>query len=298
MKTLSMDLLRDRIEQLDSIPSIPAILLPLLRCLDEPSEHVDVQRIIDLISHDKSLSAQVLHMANSPLFGRWQAVQSVRGAVLALGTSRVRDIATACCLLKLMAKAKGLIDPRFYWEHSLSCALVSRRLARKIGYEDPESAYLAGLLHDIGIIVNLLVIPEEFHQAAELAFTERMCLEDAERKTLGFTHSFTGELLAEHWKLGQHLQAAIRRHHDVQMATAHHTLISIVSVSDLLCRMRGMGYGYIENRQVEFTSEPAWEVLANASAALRRMDFERFTFELDDYVKEVRQLVSVLFRFQ
>ena len=152
MSKISMDALHAKVEQLDSIPSIPAILVPLLRCLDEPAESVDVQRIIDLIGHDKSLTAQTLHMANSPLFGRWQAIQTVRGAVLALGTSRVRDLATACCLLKLAPKAGGHPDPRVFWEHSLSCALVARRFARKIGYEDPERAYICGLLHDIGMI--------------------------------------------------------------------------------------------------------------------------------------------------
>src|SRR5947209_6915296 len=109
---------RSSTEQIDTLPSLPAILLPLLKQLDQPLDVIDVSRVVELIAHDEALAAQCLHMANSALFGRWQRVDSVRGAVVALGVSRVREIATACSLMRLVPVAQTSIDPQVFWQHS------------------------------------------------------------------------------------------------------------------------------------------------------------------------------------
>src|SRR5512146_1258588 len=155
LHAISIQEMSEKIGALDRMPSIPAILVPLLRLLEEAPETVDVQRIVDLIGHDKSLAAQTLQMANSPLFGRYQNIASIRGAVLALGIERVREMATTCSILNLLPSQGSVYDVRTLWEHSLGVALVSRRFARKIGFREPERAYLAGLLHDLGLIVHL-----------------------------------------------------------------------------------------------------------------------------------------------
>lgn len=296
---VSLDMLRERIATLDTIPSIPAILLPLLKMLELPAESIDVHRVVDLIAHDKSLAAQTLHMANSPLFGRRQDVTSVRGAVIALGISRVREIATSCCMLKMVSpQAAQQFDVRILWEHSLGVALVSRRFARKIGYPIPEHAYLAGLLHDIGLIVNLILFPVEFREMAKHAQLERLPIGDAEKHFFGFDHAISGAFLADQWALSDELKEVIRRHHQFDRAQGHLDLVSLVNIGDLFCRVRGLGYGYDEGTQVCFSSEIAWKHLSAEFPILLRSDIEKFTFELDSYVNEVRNLVSVLFRMQ
>ena len=82
MKTVAApkETLLKRLEELHQIPTIPAVLAPLLRYLQQPLEQLDVQKVTDMIAQDKSLAAQCLQMANSPLFGRWQKVDSLRGA--------------------------------------------------------------------------------------------------------------------------------------------------------------------------------------------------------------------------
>src|SRR5579863_3744448 len=149
--TATKQALLQRLEGLHQIPTIPAVLAPLLRYLQQPVEQLDVQKVTDMIAQDKALAAQCLQMANSPLFGRWQKIDSLRGAVVGLGFQRVSDIAMSCGVLNMTPKDSG-IDPTAFWEHSLGCALVSRHFARKISYPDPGKAYLAGLLHDLGII--------------------------------------------------------------------------------------------------------------------------------------------------
>jgi HD-like signal output (HDOD) protein len=198
---LSKQLLLQRLGELRQIPTIPAVLAPLLRYLQQPIEQLDVQKVTDLLSQDKSLAAQCLQMANSPLFGRWQKVDSLRGAVVSLGFRHVSDIAMSCGVMNMLPGDKTSPDPVVFWEHSLGCALVCRTLARKINLSDPAKAYLAGLLHDIGIIVNLWVLPQEFRTAFEIAKNEGVPLHEAEQRSLGFTHCDSGRLLAENWGL-------------------------------------------------------------------------------------------------
>src|SRR5713101_1155714 len=138
---VSKQLLLQRLGGLRQIPTIPAVLAPLLRYLQQPVEQLDVQKVTDLLSQDKSLAAQCLQMANSPLFGRWQKVDSVRGAIMGLGIKRVSDIAMSCSVLNMLPAENGGLDPVVFWEHSLGCALVCRRFARKINFPDPGKAY-------------------------------------------------------------------------------------------------------------------------------------------------------------
>ena len=288
--------LLNRIEGLHQIPTIPAVLAPLLRYLQKPVEELDVQKVTAMIAQDKSLAAQCLQMANSPLFGRWQKVDSLRGAVMGLGFHRVGDIAMSCGVLNMMPKDCGGIDPVAFWEHSLGCALVCRHFARKISYPDPSKAYLAGLLHDLGIIVNLWVLPKEFSAAFEVARSEGIPLHEAEQKVLGFTHCESGSLLAEKWELSPDLREVVSLHHNLQQSREHAGLVAVVELSDLLCRLSGLNYGYIENRQVNLLEQTGFAVLSQQCAGLKDFDWARLTFELDSYMDEVHSLVRAIYR--
>ena len=284
-----------RLEGLHQIPTIPAVLAPLLRYLERPLEQLDVQKVTEMIAQDKSLAAQCLQMANSPLFGRWQKIDSLRGAIVGLGFQRVSDIAMSCGVLNMMPRDSG-IDPTAFWEHSLGCALVCRQFARKISYPDPGKAYLAGLLHDIGIIVNLWVVPKEFQAAFDLARTEGLPLHEAEKSVLGFTHCESGRLLAEKWELSPDLREVIALHHSPSEARDHAGLVALVEISDLLCRMSGLNHGYIENREVNLLEQGGFAVLSQQFGGLKTLDWARLTFELDSYMDDVHALVRAIYR--
>ena len=288
--------LLSEIEGLNQIPTIPVVLAPLLRYLQQPIETLDVQTVTDMISQDKSLAAQCLQMANSPLYGRWQKIESVRGAVVGLGFQRVSDIAMSCGVLNILPKQDAGIDPIVFWEHSLGCALVCRQFARNIAFIDPGKAYLAGLLHDLGIIVNLWILPKEFHEAFELARRERIPLHEAEEKTLGFTHCDSGRLLAKRWDLSADLCEAVYHHHAVDESSEHAGLAAVVELSDLLCRMTGLNHGFIEARQVNLFEQKGFAVLSSKCSSVANLDWARLTFELDSYLDEVRALVRAIYR--
>lgn len=295
MTTQSTSELRARLEQLEAMPTIPVVLAPLLRYLEQPLDTLEVQQVVDLISQDKSLAAQCLHMANSPLYGRWQQVDSIRSAVVGLGLQRMRDIAVSCSLLKLTPKANGDLDPMVFWEHSLGCALVCRQFARRIGFAEPGKAYLGGLLHDIGVLAELSVLPGEFQAVFDAARNEGIPLHEAEMKMFGLTHCEAGNIVAERWHLSPDLVAVLSCHHDPEKAPTNRDLVALVSLSDLLCRMSGLGYGYVEERQVSFTEQAGFSLLLKECPPLQAFDWARFTFELEAYMEEVHRLVDILY---
>src|SRR5579871_1638827 len=224
---VTKETLLSRMEGLNQIPTIPAVLAPLLRYLELPVEQLDVQTVTDMIAQDKSLAAQCLQMANSPLFGRWQKIDSLRGAVVGLGFQRVSDIAMSCGVLNMTPKDGRGVDPVVFWEHSLGCALVCRHFARKISYPDPGKAYLAGLLHDLGLIVNLWMLPKEFQSAFDLAQQQGIPLHEAEQSVLGFTHCDSGRLLADRWELSADLKEVVSLHHKAGESREHTGLVAL-----------------------------------------------------------------------
>lgn len=293
---VSKDLLLQRLDGLRRIPTIPAVLAPLLRYLQQPVEQVDVQKVTELLAQDKSLAAQCLQMANSPLYGRWQKVDSLRGAMVSLGFHHVSDIAMSCGVMNMLPGDKSSLDPVVFWEHSLGCALVCRTLARKINLRDPTKAYLAGLLHDIGIIVNLLVLPNEFRVVYQIAKDEGIPLHEAELRSLGFTHCDSGRLLGENWGLAPELIEVVTHHHSPEKAANDPGLVALVHIADLLCRMSGLNYGYTEQRQVNLFEDKGFALLTQCAASLNNFDWARLTFELDSYMDEVHSLVRAIYR--
>jgi hypothetical protein len=138
--------LKKRVEGLRALPSAPAVLGPLVDLLGQPVDQVDVKRVIELVSYGKSISAQCLRIANSPLYARGRATESIQGAVFSLGIRKIEDILLSTCLSRLVPREKWATDPGAFWGHSLGCALVCKEFAERVSYSDPEKAYLGGLV--------------------------------------------------------------------------------------------------------------------------------------------------------
>jgi len=293
MRTLEE--VRSRIKALEAMPTVPAIVQPLISTLKTAPEEVNVEKVVELVSYDSTIAAQCLRMANSPLFGR-QNTETVRSAILALGLKRIEAILLGCCLNTMVPSGQWALEAVTFWRHSLGCALVSCKLAKLIGYPDPEKAYLAGLLHDLGILVNTLVCSEEYRRCIQIARDKHVALEQSEAEHLGFTHCQSGKLLAEHWKFSADLVAVIEFHHTPAAAPVALPLVSLVHLSDLLCRLRDLGHGYYEAMGVDLAGDTAWAVLVEHYPALARMDLARLTMDIDGAMEEITATVDAVFK--
>ncbi|MFZ0803989.1 MAG: HDOD domain-containing protein [Terriglobales bacterium] len=295
MSTAITDAIRERVKRIETTPSIPAVFLPLLELLNAPPEDVKLEEVVKLVSYDNTIAAQCLRVASSPLFGLAKSPESIKGAVIALGLRRVETILLTCCLGNAFPTKDWALDPSVFWRHSLGCAMVCRKFSEKLAAADGDKAYMAGLLHDIGFMVNCMAFPEEFANAVKQALAGQVPLDQAERATMGFTHCETGRVLAERWHLSSDMVQVIAHHHTPELSEGAQPLVALVHLSDLLCRVRGMGYGYYESQRVDLAHNPAWTILQKEYRELERVDLVRFTFELDEAAAEVFELVATIF---
>lgn len=282
-----------RHDLLKSIPSVPAILQSLIAEVSQDSEKVDLNRVAELISRDKSIAAQCLRLANSPLFGRGTRTDSVRGAVRTLGIAHIRDIAVSTMMMQIGDSQKTL-DPMVFWEHSLGCAIVSRKLARAVGFDDPEKAYLAGLLHDLGYIVNMVLFPHQEKAALESALRTGEFLGLSEYETLGFTHCQSGEVLARFWNFSDDMVEVMLCHHEAEAATLNPALVAIVSLADRLCRASALGVGYVEANDPALGWKPDWNILLERTPYASQMQWQDFLRDSQGYLAEVKELVQAM----
>jgi len=295
MKQSLVSTIRERVQHIETMPAIPAVFLPLLKLLSNSEQEVKVDEVVRLVSYDNTIAAQCLRVAASPLFGLAQSPKSIKGAVLTLGLRRVETILLTCCLGQAFPARKWVLDPAVFWRHSLGCAMVCRKFSEKLAAADGEKAYMAGLLHDIGFMVNSLAFPGEFATAMARACQEEISLGEAEQATMGFTHCESGMALAEKWKMADDIVEVIAHHHAIERSQKAQPLVALVHLSDLLCRMRGLGYGYYERRMVDLIADPAWTILLKEHRDLEGVDLARFTFELDEGVQEIHTLVATVF---
>ena len=286
--------LQDQIKKLDSISTAPAILQPLLEILRQPAENVRLEKVVELASYDGAIAAQCLRMANSPLFGTRQ-IETVKAAIVALGIERMRSMLFGVCVNQVIPKEKWVLDPVTFWRHSLGCALVTQRMAKGIGYPEPDKAYLAGLLHDLGFLVNSILCTADFRKSLERASAQQSALHVCEAEILGFTHCESGQLLCEHWGLPKDLSETARYHHDVSALSSAPPLVCLVHLGDLLCRLCNLGYGYDEIMSVELSGDSAWQPLMTAFPALAAVDLVRFTIDIEGAMDQIVATVDAVF---
>jgi HD-like signal output (HDOD) protein len=287
-------LLEAQIAKLESVSTAPTILQPLLQMLRLPADEVRLESVIEMVSHDSAIAAQCLRMANSPLFGHRQ-VETVRAAVMALGISKVRSLLFGLCMHQTVPNGKWVLDSNAFWRHSLGCALVTQTMARGIGYQEPERAYLGGLIHDIGFLVNSVLYPAKFRESFQHAVAEKCPLHVSEELSLGFTHEDSGRILCKRWGLPEELVEVAACHHRLDVLPTAGPLVCLVHLSDLLCRLRNLGYGYDEILAVSLAEDSAWQPLLSAYPALAEVDLVRFTLDIEGSMDEIATLVDSVF---
>jgi HD-like signal output (HDOD) protein len=172
--------------------------------------NADLREIGKLIGTDPSLSALVLRLVNSPLFGVRQKVTSVLQAIAMLGLDRLRALATTAAFHMMVNPATASPALTRCWRHSVACALVTQEIAVSGSFRG-DTAYTAGLLHDIGCFAMLSCWPREYSNL--LASCQPADQLELEFETFGVSHTDAGAFLLEKWGLPEPLVASARDHH-------------------------------------------------------------------------------------
>ena len=227
------------------LPPLPESYAQVQSCISE--EDTDLEKIADIIKQDVAISSALLHWANTALFGQRSEIDTVQKALVVLGT----DIAVNLILSKTVngsiadniSHIKRLDLSRFN-RHSIATAIIGRILLEKSCPSDTElldRVFTAGLLHDIGKLVEARYFSDRFSAAVEIAEMENCPFIDAEMKTLGTCHSELGSFLAEWWTLPEFLNNVIRWHHQPESASADQDIVTAVHVANQLSHNFGFG---------------------------------------------------------
>jgi putative nucleotidyltransferase with HDIG domain len=205
------------IRQIQELPSLPVVVLELLSSMDQ--DDTDVHVLAQKIELDQALAAKTLRIANSSFYGMQSKVTSIPQAVSVLGFHSIRTVVTACALTGSFAPVSGGFDFQAFWRHSLATAVAARLLAPHLRV-NPETAFTAGLLHDLGTLVLVTRFPAEHALVRSYRQAHDCQMAEAELAVIGIDHAQVGSALAAYWKFPEAIQQAVANHHAIERLEA------------------------------------------------------------------------------
>lgn len=219
-----------------NLPPLPAVTRQLMTVLgNEDATAGDVARIL---SSDQALAGKVLKLVNSSFYGLPTEVTTISRAVVVLGFTGVRNLAMGFGSIEMLRSLETSIDMRSFWSHALATGAAAQNMAllgqRRI---DPEEAFLAGLMHDIGAYVLAAAVPDIYGPILQDCNGDRLA---AEQEAIGMTHAQVGQGLMQFWELPEAFSNSARYHHDyVRAADGQQPLTGLVALADVLATVWG-----------------------------------------------------------
>jgi HD-like signal output (HDOD) protein/signal transduction histidine kinase len=215
------------------LPAMPQILIKLLAHLQ--ADDLGMPELAALVAKDAGMTGKILTVAHSSAYHRNSRQASLEQAMMALGTDMIKTLVISDSVFQTFHSFpnSNATDLRAFWKTSLTAAVLARDLARRIAYAQPEEAYLAGLLHNVGRLALLATAPNEYGFNFSARDDDDLCA--VEQRTLQITHTEAGAWLIERWKLDSFLADAVLYHHESsdRLASAH-PLIRIVRLAHVL----------------------------------------------------------------
>jgi HD-like signal output (HDOD) protein/signal transduction histidine kinase len=215
------------------LPAMPQILIKLLAHLQ--ADDLGMPELAALVAKDAGMTGKILTVANSSAYHRNGRQANLEQAMVALGTDMIKTLVISDSVFQTFSSFpnSGATDLRAFWKNSLTAAVLAREVARRIDYSQPEEAYLAGLLHNVGRLALLATAPKEYAFNFTARDDEDLCA--VEQRTLQITHAEAGAWLIERWQLDSFLADSVLYHHEPsERLEAAHPLIRIVRVAHVL----------------------------------------------------------------
>lgn len=223
------DTLLERIGDLHSAPRVVQELLNQTRSLD-----FDIKALTRTLASDPALSAKILRLVNSASYGLPRKITALPQAVMILGQRTLRLVVMTFSLVDKLTKGVPQQLYTGYWKRALTMALSAQRLSRTCTELNPDEAYAAGLLADLGVLVFAQNNPERYTEIA-LRHPHGLRLMEAEREKFGCDHGVLGARLLEKWGFAESCQWSTIAHHQTTMTSSQ--LVTTIQASSLIADM-------------------------------------------------------------
>ncbi|BCU07728.1 HDOD domain-containing protein [Allochromatium tepidum] len=268
------------IERLGELPALPTVYQRVREALTAPDGALETAA--GLIEADPSMSMRLLRVANSPLYGLATKVDTILRALTLIGTTAAHHLVLSTALMTVFRDLPlGTVSMRSFWEHGLACGVAARLIARQGGRANPEHAYLAGLLHDIGRLPLYILEPLDMGAALQAHHERQGHLHDLERQYLGIDHTELGAILLAHWQLPEVFRSAVSDHH-APWRSPGSSETAVVHVADLI--VNSLRLGTSGTRWVPVLDDGAWH--------LTGLDIEQLPAILEATITTTRDVIS------
>ncbi len=237
-----IDKFKVRVDEIKkALPALEHNVSDLLRLMDQ--ENLNINALSDIIEKDPSLSINVLRSVNSVYYGLPFKVSSIDHAIELIGIQNLQAICRSAIIGGAINRLAWLIDTLAFWKHSMATALIAGIFSKTFDLKIHEEAYLAGLVHDVGIIVLDRFFHDIYSKVIKLTHDSNISLYEAEVLTMGVSHATVGGWLIEKWGFSSGLTEAVSKHHSVIDTTNEHkALVAVTALSNHMARVKGFGF--------------------------------------------------------
>ncbi len=228
------------LESETDLVSLPDAVVLLQEAIADPRSTANT--IAGIISRDPALTARLLRLANSPIYGFGGRIDTVSRAVTLVGVEPIYHLALSTCALHSFRKIPvQLIDMDEFWVQSIYCGVVARLLARQAEVLHPERLFVAGLLHGIGSLLIYCKCPDQAREILSASQGKRALVPLLEKDLLGFTYAEVGAEIARRWNMPDWLVSSIAQHVDPESADAFSLETALLYLADRLTNVLVFG---------------------------------------------------------
>jgi len=226
------------------IATLPEVTVKIIELVEDPNS--TARDLHGVIKTDPALSAKVLKVVNSAFYGLPGQIASVDRAIVLLGMSAVKNIAVAASIARLFKS--GRMSEQFtakdLWRHSVAVGVAAKLLSKAAGQQAVmDEVFLAGLIHDIGILVERQVAPDKLKEVITRCSKGEGSFLDLENQIIGADHQAFGDALTTKWKFPRHLRAVVGFHHfPERLSNELQTLGYTIQLADALCCQEKLGF--------------------------------------------------------
>ena len=251
--------LQSVIEEIEKIPVLPAVVARVMAMTRDPDCSAD--DLTAVVSSDQGLTANLLKLCNSPFYGLPRTISSLRQAVMYLGFHTLRNLVLTAVMHDMFrGEGEGYgFEAGGLWKHSVATAMAAQILSRRVRPAVLDTAFTAGLLHDVGKVVMRRALSAEFPKIEAVMREEGIPLVEAERKVVDCDHAEVGAKIGGRWNFPQDLIDAIGYHHRPEEAQGRPIIALMTHVANCIA-LRG-GHGIIGEAVEEIPSEVALQAI-------------------------------------